>query len=224
MPLGSNTTLQMIPAGQSETFQVAQHAVATVPWTYIVLSPASTVTSVADKQLTITIIIACAILVLAALLGLGLGRFITKPILQSVERLRRNSNALKMLSNKQQSSAREQTWMIDSSQVGLESVQYYTDATRIAAQRLHEVGVDLIQNWHSRDPVAIRQILGQMVGAAQYIEKSVHYQTSSNQKLSTAINVTTQVNEQLADGASSASSAAEELEKVVDELRQVVGR
>jgi methyl-accepting chemotaxis protein len=63
-----------------------------------------------------------------------------------------------------------------------------------------------------------------MIGAAQYIEKSVRYQTSSNQKLSTAIKVTTQVNEQLAEGASSASSAAEELEKVVDELRQVVGR
>ncbi len=224
VPLRSNTTLQMIPAGQSETFQVAQHAVSTIPWTYFVLSPASTVTSVADKQLTITIIIACAVLVLAALIGLGLGRFITKPILQSVERLRRNSNALKMLSTKQQSSASEQTWVIDSSQVGLQSVQYYTDATHIAARRLHEVGIDLMQNWHSLDPAAIRQILGQMVGAAQYIEKSVHYQTSSNQKLSTAIKVTTQVNEQLAEGASSASSAAEELEKVVNELRQVVGR
>jgi hypothetical protein len=224
VPLRSNTTLQMIPAGQSETFQVAQHAISTVPWTYFVLSPASTVTSVADKQLTITIIIACAVLVLAALIGLGLGRFITKPILQSVERLRRNSNALKMLSTKQQSSASEQTWVIDSSQVGLQSVQYYTDATRIAARRLHEVGIDLTQNWHSLDPAAIRQILGQMVGAAQYIEKSVHYQTSCNQKLSTAIKVTTQVNEQLTEGASSASSAAEELEKVVNELRQVVGR
>jgi methyl-accepting chemotaxis protein len=214
----------LIPFGQSETFQVAQNAVATVPWTYIVLSPASTITSVADKQLTITIIIAGVVLVIAALLGLGLGRFITKPILKSVERLRRNSSALKTLSTKQQSSANEQTWMIDSSQVGLQSVQYYTDATRIAAQRLHEAGIDLMQNWHSRDPVAIRQILSQMVGAAQYIEKSLHYQTSSNQKLSTAINVTTQVNEQLADGASSASSAAEELEKVVDELRHVVGQ
>jgi C4-dicarboxylate-specific signal transduction histidine kinase len=224
VPLHSNTTLQMIPAGQSETFQVAQNAVATVPWTYFVLSPASTVTSVADKQLTITMIIACAVLVLAALIGLSLGRFISNPILKSVERLRRNSSALKMLSTKQQSSANEQTWVIDSAHIGLESVQYYTDATRIAAQRLHEVGVDLMQNWHSRDPGAIRHILGQMVGAAQYIEKSVHYQTSSNQKLSTAINVTTLVNEQLADGASSASSAAEELEKVVDELHQVVGR
>jgi hypothetical protein len=224
VPLHSNTTLQIIPAGQSEPFQVAQHALATAPWTYFVLSPASTVTSVADKQLTITIIIACAVLVLAAIIGLGLGRFITRPILQSVERLRRNSSALKLLSTKQQSSASEQTWVIDSSQVGLQSVQYYTDATRIAARRLHEVGIDLMQNWYSRDPAVIRQTLGQMVGAAQYIEKSVHFQTSSNQKLSTAIRVTTQVNEQLADGASSANSAAEELEKVVDELRQVVGR
>jgi hypothetical protein len=224
IPLHSNTTLQMIPAGQSEAFQVAQNALSTVPWTYVVLSPVSTVTSVADKQLTITIIIACAVLVLAALLGLGLGRFITKPILLSVERLRRNSSALKMLSTKQQSSANEQTWMIDSSQVGLQSVEYYTEATRIAAQRVRQVGIDLMQNWHSCDPIVIRHILAQMVGAAQYIEKSVRYQTSSNQKLSTAINVTTQVNEQLADGASSASSAAEELEKVVDELRQVVGQ
>jgi hypothetical protein len=222
--LRSNTTLQMIPAGQSETFQVAQHAVATVPWTYFVLSPASTVTSVADKQLTITIIIVGAVLVLAALIGLSLGQVITKPILQSVERLRRNSSALKMLSTKQQSSASEQTWVIDSTQVGLQSVQYYTDATRIAARRLHEVGIDLMQNWNSLDPATIRQILSQIIGAAQYIEKSVRYQTSSNQKLSTAIKVTTQVNEQLAEGASSASSAAEELENVVDELRQVVGR
>ena len=219
-----DTTLQMIPAGKSETFQVAQHAVATVPWTYFVLSPASSVTSVADKQLTITIFIAVGVLLLAALLGLGLGRFITKPILQSVERLRRNSSALNMLSTKQQSSANEQTWVIDSSKVGVQSVQYYTDATRIAARRLHEVGVDLIQNWHELDPAEIRQTLGQMVGAAHYIERSVYFQASSNQKLSTAIQVTTQVNEQLAEGASSASSAAVELEKVVDELRQVVGR
>jgi len=63
-----------------------------------------------------------------------------------------------------------------------------------------------------------------MIGAASSIEKSIHSQTSSNQKLSTAIKVTTQVNEQLAEGATSASSAAEELEKVVNELRQVVGR
>jgi hypothetical protein len=224
VPLRSNTTLQMIPAGQSETFQVALNAVTTVPWTYVALSPASTVTSVADKQLTITIIIACTVLVFAALVGLGLGRFITKPILQSVERLRRNSSALKTLSNKQQNSANEQTSMIDSSHVGLQSVEYYTEANRIAAQRVREVGIDLMQSWHSSDPRVIRHILRQMVGAARYIEKSVRYQTASNQKLSTAINMTTRANEQLAGDASSTSSAAEELEEVVDELRQVVGQ
>jgi methyl-accepting chemotaxis protein len=224
VPLRSNTTLQMIPAGQSETFQVAQNAVTTVPWTYVVLSPASTVTSVADKQLTITIIIALAVLVLAALIGLGLGRLLTKPILQSVERLRLNSSALKTLSTRQQNSANEQASMIDSSQLGLQSVEYYTEATRIAAQRVREVGIDLMQNWHSSDPSVIRHILRQMVSAAHYIEKSVRYQTASNQKLSTAINVTTRVNEQLAGGASSASSTAEELEEVADELRQVVGQ
>ncbi|MGZ6364869.1 MAG: cache domain-containing protein [Ktedonobacteraceae bacterium] len=222
--LHANTTLHMIPAGKSETYQVAQYAVATVPWTYFVLSPASTVTSVADEQLTMTIIIICGVIVLAALLGLVLGRFITQPILQSVERLRSNSSALKRFSTKQQRSANEQSRVIDSSQVGLESVQYYTDATRIAARRLHEVGLDLMLHWHEIDPVVIRQILSQMVDAARYIEKSVYYQSSCNQKLSTAIQVTTQVNEQLAEGASSASSAAEELEKVVSELRQVVGR
>jgi len=84
---------------------------------------------------------------LSALIGLGLGQFITKPMLQSGERLRRKSSALKMVASKQQSSASEQTWVIDSSQVGLQSVQYYTDATHIAARRLHEVGIDLMQNW-----------------------------------------------------------------------------
>ncbi len=224
VPLGLNTTQQMIPAGQSETYQSVQRTLTLVPWTYVVLSPVSTVTSIADKQLTITIIIVCAALVLAALVGLSLGRFITKPILQSVELLRRNSSALKLLSNKQQSSANEQTWLIDSAQVGVESVQYYTEATHRAARRLHEIGVDLMQNWHARYPVVIRQILDQMVGVAQYIETSSHYQASSDQKLSTAIKVTTQVNEQLAEGASSTNAASEELEKVVDELRQVVGQ
>jgi len=42
--------------------------------------------------------------------------------------------------------------------------------------------------------------------------------------LATAIKVTTQVNEQLKEGATSASDAAAQLEQVVNELRQVVGK
>ncbi len=222
--LHQNATFQMTPAGQNDSFQVAQHAVTTVPWTYFVLSPVSTVTAVANQQLLTTSIIAFVVLLLAALLGLGMGRFITQPILSAVERLRRNSGTLKTLSTRQESAATEQTWVIDSSLVGLQSVQYYTNATRIAARHLHQSGLELAQNWDRYDIQSTRQMLGQMINAAAYIEKAVHLQTASSQKLATAIKVNTQVNEQLTEGATGTNSTAAELEQVVNELRQVVGR
>lgn len=40
------TTFQMTPAGQSELFQVTQRTMTLFPWTYVVLSPLSTVTAV----------------------------------------------------------------------------------------------------------------------------------------------------------------------------------
>jgi hypothetical protein len=152
------------------------------------------------------------------------GQLITRPILRSVERLRSNSGALNRLATKQQSAATEQMWVVDSSQVGLQSVQYYTNATSIAARRLSDMGLGLIQNRDYQNVESMRQVVSQMISAAQYIEKAAHYQTTSNQKLATAIKVTTQVNEQLAEGAISASDAASQLEQVVSELRQVVGR
>jgi hypothetical protein len=217
-------TFQMTPAGQSGMFQVAQRDLTMVPWRYFVLSPVSTVTAVANQQLFNTLIIAFTVLVLAAFTGLIVGQFITRPILRSVERLRSNSEVLNKLATKQQSSATEQTWIVDSSQVGLQSVQYYTNATSIAARRLSDMGQGLMQNWAYQNVESMRQVVSQMISAAQYIEKAAHYQTTSNQKLATAIKVTTQVNEQLADGAISASDAASQLEQVVSELRQVVGR
>ena len=222
--LHQNATFQMTPAGQNASFQVAQHAVTNVPWTYFVLSPVSTVTAVANQQLLTTSIIAFVVLLLAALLGLGMGRFITQPILAAVERLRRNSGTLKTLSTRQESAASEQSWVIDSSLVGLQSVQYYTNATRIAARHMHQASLDLAQNWDQYDLQSTRRILGQMINASAYIEKAVHLQTASSQKLATAIKVNTQVNEQLTEGASGANSSAAELEQVVNELRQVVGR
>ena len=222
--LNQNATFQMTPADQNDSFQVAQHAITNVPWTYFVLSPVSTVTAVANQQLLTTSIIAFVVLLLAALLGLGLGRFITQPILAAVERLRRNSGTLKTLSTRQESAATEQSWVIDSSLVGLQSVQYYTNATRIAARHLHQSSLDLAQNWDQYDLQSTRRILGQMINASAYIEKAVHLQTASSQKLATAIKVNTQVNEQLTEGASGTNSSAAELEQVVNELRQVVGR
>ena len=214
----------MTPAGQNGSFQVAQHAITTIPWTYFVLSPVSTVTAVANQQLLTTSIIAFAVLLLAALIGLSMGRFITRPILAAVERLRNNSSTLKTLSTRQESAATEQSWVIDSSQVGLQSVQYYTNATRVAARHLNQASLDLAQNWDQYDLQSTRRILGEMINASAYIEKAVHLQTASSQKLATAIKVNTQVNEQLTEGASGTNASAAELAQVVEDLRQVVGR
>lgn len=49
-------------------------------------------------------------------------------------------------------------------------------------------------------------------------------QETSKQKLATAIRVMTQVNEQLVMGATSATDAATQLEEVVNQLREVVGK
>ncbi len=217
-------TFQMTPAQQSEMFQVVRQSTKVIPWTYFVLSPVSTVTSVANQQLFITLGIAAAVLVLAALVGVGVGRRITRPILRSVEYLRGNSEALNILAARQQSAATEQMWVVDSSQVGLQSVQYYTDASKVAAHRMSEFGIELAHHWHRLNEHTAKEALGQMTRTAQYIENATHYQTSSNQKLSTALKVTTQVTEQLATGATSAAEAATQLEQVVNELRAVVGK
>jgi len=215
---------QMTPANQSETFQAVRQPTAIVPWSYFVLSPVSTVTSVANSQILITSVIALVVLLLAAIVGVVVGRRITRPILGSVEYLRGSSEALNALATKQQNGAKEQMWVVDSSQVGLQSVQYYTDASRVAAHQLSEMSGELAQHWYQIDPQTAKGILEQMSQTAQYIENATHYQDTSNQKLATAIKVTSQVTEQLATGATSAGDAANQLERVVNQLRNVVGK
>jgi len=181
-------------------------------------------TAVANQQLLITCLIALGVLVLASLFGLGVERGITQPILRSVKYLRSNSHALNVLATKQQSAASEQTWVVDSSQIGLKSVQYYTDATAIAAHRLAEMSTQLAQRWDQLDEPTTKQALEHIATIARYIEKAAHLQNNSNQKLATAIKVTTQVNEQLTSGANAATDAASQLEQVVKQLREVVGK
>lgn len=222
----SSSTGQFTPAGAGEPFEVSRQQLNTaiVPWTYYVLSPNSTVTAVANQQLLYISLIAFGVLLLAALFGLWAGRRITRPILQSVENLRGNSYALNALSTKQKSAATEQMWVVDSSQVGLQSVQYYTEASKVAAQQLGDIGTELARRWHQLDVNTAKAALSQMITTAQYIEKAAQYQSDSNQKLATAIKVTTQVSEQLATGATSAANAATQLEQVVNQLRDVVGK
>jgi methyl-accepting chemotaxis protein len=82
----------------------------------------------------------------------------------------------------------------------------------------------LENNWRRQNIETIKQGLQQVITAANYIEKATHYQGDSSQKLATAVKVTTQVNEQLADGAISATEAASQLEMVVNDLRSVIGQ
>ncbi len=223
--LQSNASaFQVTPPGKLASFQAVKSTTFTVPWTYLVLSPLSDTTQVADDQLRLTAVITLGIIVLAAIIGLGIGRRITAPILRSVDHLRFSSQALKTLAAKEQNAATQQTWVVDSSQVGLHSVQYYTGAATQAIQRINKIGNTLINRWHELDNHSTKAVMQQIMADTHYLERAIHFQNESNQKLESAINVTVQVADQLAAGASSASEAATQLEHVVNDLRQVVGK
>ena len=74
------------------------------------------------------------------------------------------------------------------------------------------------------DAQTAKEYLARLIAAAQYIEQATQHQNISNQKLTTALKVATQVTEQLAVGATSATDAALRLELVVKQLRYVVGK
>ena len=214
----------LTPYGQTQMYQAALDKATTVPWTYFVISPSSVVTQVADQQLLTTIVGAFVLLVFAALFGLLVSNRISRPIMRSVDQLRENSEALNILAKMQQSASEEQSWIIDSLQIGLRSVQYYTDATHLAAHKLGVIGTKLKRNGHQQNSETISQNLHEVINAAQYIKEATHYQTDGSQKLTTAIKVTSQVNDQLANGSISATEAASQLKQVVKNLRNVVGQ
>jgi methyl-accepting chemotaxis protein len=217
-------TFAIQPTGQHESFQVVRNTTSVVPWTYVVLSPTNTVTLIANRQLVFTLIVMVVVGGLVALLGLILGRTITYPILTSATALRKRSTSLSTLATKQRDAASEQMWVVDSSQVGLQAVQYYTDATKVAARQLSDIGTELARHWETLDRSSALHRLERIVAAAHYIENATQYQAASNQKLATALKVATQVTEQLVAGATSATEAATQLEQVVEQLRQVVGK
>jgi len=218
----ASLTFQMVPATQNETFQAARSSTFTVPWNYYVLSPLNTVTRVADQQLFVAFIITSIVLVLAALIGLMTGRGITRPILRSVTALIHSSQSLKTLADKQQSAAEEQRWVVEASQTGLQRLEYYSNATHVAAGQLSEIGTGLARNWNYLDEKTLKRSISGMISSAQYIDKARSYQEESDKNLAAAIRVTTSVSEQLSQGASSAAEAAVQLEEVVNQLRAVV--
>ena len=214
---------QFTPAQEGQTFQAVEVHCNVVPWTYIVLRPVSTITGAANQQDIYLLVIAAIVTALAAAVGLTIGRRTTRPILRSVALLTASSESLKKLSAREQARAKEQKWIVESAQTGLHSVQYYAKAGGIAARKLEEIGQDIARNWERFDDNTRRQRLHEITTAARYIEKASSHEEHSSKGLSTAIQVTNQVAEQLVAGAISASDAATQLEEVIAQLRQVVG-
>lgn len=204
--------------------EVASQMLTISNWTYMVTSPSTAVTQIADDQLSLTIVVALLVVMLAAAIGFWVSSRITRSVMRSVDQLRENSEALNILAKKQQGASTEQLWILDAIKMTQQSLQYYTDATRIAVRKLGMVGMELESNWHQQNMEIIKQGLQHILTTANYLEKATHYQGDSSQKLATAVKVTVQVNDQLADGASSATEAASQLEVVVNNLRSIIGQ
>jgi methyl-accepting chemotaxis protein len=73
------------------------------------------------------------------------------------------------------------------------------------------------------DKYTTLNIVKQMVNIGLYFEKAIAYQEEANKKVAVAVKVTDEVAEQLASGAESTSEAANELDRIVNQLRQIVG-
>ena len=142
--------------------------------------------------------------------------------MRAVRSLQNNSEALSALATNQQDAAAEQVWVVESSQTGLEAVQYYTEASRLGTQRLNALTAQLIWSWQQGNIAQVEQMLEQIISTAKYLGRATDYQDTSNQKLATALKVTTQVTEQLHNGTTAATLAAKQLGDVVKELRKVV--
>ncbi len=219
----TSATFQLVPALQTQSFQAYQVTCQIVPWTYLVFRPVNTITQAANQQDIYLILLAAVVTLLAALVGLLVGRGITRPILRSVSSLLGSSQELKTLSDHEQVTATEQKWIVESSETGLKSVQYYAKATSVAASKLNEMSTELMQSLEWLDAWQTKQRLNEIIQAGRYIEKASSHQLQSNKNLSTGIRITTQVTEQLVSGAKSAAEAAAQLEEVIRQLRQVVG-
>ena len=215
-------TFQEVPAGKSEPFQVTRHQLSSVPWTYFVLTPVAEVIAIANQQLLIIALIASALLLPVAAVGWIVGSRISSPINRSVDSLVKSSYVLNRLAEREKNASSEQVWIVEASKRGLKSQQYYTNASRIAARQLNKLGRDVLQQ-RNVDLQLTFYAVKQMIDIGLYFEKAIAYQDEANNKVAASIKVTNEVAEQLASGAKSATDAANELNRIVNQLRQIVG-
>ncbi|QBD80943.1 hypothetical protein EPA93_35245 [Ktedonosporobacter rubrisoli] len=219
----TSNQFQVNPAGENEIYQGAKYKSSVASWTYYILKPTNSITSLVDQQLISFFLIVVLVLILAVFVGIVTGRRIATPILNSVISLRKNSAALKTLADEEHEMATEQGWMVEASQVALDSVKYYTKAADVAAQRILSISTELRQSPQSAEKLRNGNTLNEMMETAAYIERAIKHLETMNEKLSTSLRVTTQVTEQLTRGAKSTDEAATQLNKIVDQLTDVVG-
>jgi hypothetical protein len=210
------------PAGQSEPFQVTWQRFSTVPWTYFVLTPQSSIYLVANQQLLTTLLVALFVLIPAALLGWMVGNSIAYPISRSVESLQGSSRMLNQLSEAEKKTAAEQLWMIDASEVGLRSIQYYTSASHKAVHQLQVIGNDLLTRPEREKQLILNGVV-QMVNTAQYFGQAITHQEECNRKVAAAIRATNEIARQVESSAKSLSDSTTVLDQVVHQLRRVTG-
>src|SRR5262249_27903461 len=209
--------------GSAIQYQYVHSHLTNIPWNYFVLSPLTTVTAVADNQVRISLLSAGVIALLAILLGLLLGRRMSRPVHAASEDLQGAAVALKLLATRQESSAGEQQWVVDACKTGLESVRYLADAMNQAAGRIIDASNWFGEYWERLNEEQARRTVLQLQELARYVDEAARRQHISSDRLGKAITVTTQVSDQLVAGASAAKRSADQLEEVVSDLQRVVG-
>lgn len=223
-PGAAQNTFQSVAApGAKTTYQFVSVHLKNVPWTYFVLSPLPTVTRVADDQVQASLLAAGVAAILAVLLGLLIGRGMASPVQRSVADLQGATESLNTLAAKQRNSAGEQLWVVDACKTGLESVRYLSDAMHQASQRIVDAANWFGEYWDRLSEDQAQRTVQHLRELAQYVEEAARRQWASSDRLDKAITVTTQVSDQLANGATAAAESAEQLEEVVDQLQRVVG-
>jgi methyl-accepting chemotaxis protein len=218
------TVFETTPRLQNQSFQVARVAVQIVPWTYLVFRPVNVITAAANQQELYLFLLVIVVTLLAALSGLQVSRGITLPILHSVTTLQENSHSLKSLADMEQMMSKEQQWMIEGTQAGLNTAQYYADATSAVTHKLDQIVKELLGNWGYIDPQQARKHLEEILHCAQYIEKAASYQKKGFDRLASGVRVTTQVTEQISTNSTKTFESATLMEEVVEQLRKVVGQ
>jgi hypothetical protein len=217
-------SFQSVASPDSKTeFQFVRIKLATVPWSYFVLSPISTVTQVATDQVKNSLIIAGVIAVLAILIGLIIGSRLSRPVQASVADLESAALQLHGLASRQEQSAGEQHWVVDACSTGLESVRYLSDAMHQAARRIIDASNWFGDYWNRLTEEQARRTVQHLQELAHYIDEAARRQQLSSERLGKAITVTRQVSDQLVAGAGAANQSAEQLEQVLHDLHRVVG-